>query len=255
MSDRRTGTMGRVGAVLAVGALALAAAAPAAAQENVVEQIGYVAPEAATDYGWNEQGAAGATAAAESVGAELIMNDGAGYEDVTPVLNQLQEDGADFIIAQASGYNTAAPAFSAASGIPVIIFDDPGATTEGLVANVSTDSQEGGYLAGVLAANMTQTGQLGIVISADDVNWHKQAGGFVAGAQSVNPEIVFHQAQIGPADYANQEGGNQVTAAGHLARGRHRLRDGRRLVVRHAGRGREQRAPGRREGVVHRRHR
>jgi simple sugar transport system substrate-binding protein len=199
-----------LGAGIAAGALALTIAAPVAAQDGV-QTIGYVAPEQATDFGWNEQGAVGAQAAADSVGGTLIMADAAGYGDVVPILNSLAEDGVDFVVAQASGYNTQAPAFAAETGIPVVVYDAPDALTPGLVANISTDSQEGGYLAGVLAATQTATGVLGIVISANDVNWHKQAGGFVAGAQSVNPDIQFQQAQVDEFGYGDTEGGNRVT--------------------------------------------
>ena len=71
------------------------------------------------------------------------------------------------------------------------------------MANAGAHGSGGGYLAGVLAATMSKTGTLGIVISADDTNWHKQAGGFVQGAQSVNPDIEFMLAQIGQAGYAD----------------------------------------------------
>lgn len=204
--SRRT----RWGAAVAAGALALAVVAPVAAQDGV-QEIGYVSPEAASDFGWNEQGLVGAQAAADSIAGTVIQADGSGYGDVVPILNQMAEDGADFVIAQASGYNTQAPAFAEESGIPVVVFDAPDATTPGLVANVSTDAFEGGYLAGVLAASVTQTGTLGLVLSANDVNWHKQAGGFVAGAKSVNPEIQFQQALIDEFGYADAEGGNRVT--------------------------------------------
>ena len=85
-----------------------------------------VAPEKANDYGWNQQGVEGAQAAGDSAGLEVLVADGAGYEDITPALQQLADDGAQFIIAQASGYNTAAPEFAQQSGIPVIIYDKPG---------------------------------------------------------------------------------------------------------------------------------
>ncbi|CAN5825934.1 BMP family protein [soil metagenome] len=202
----------RWGAALAAGALALTVAVPSVAQDGTIEQVGYVAPEEASDFGWNEQGAAGAQAAAESVGAELIMADGAGYGDVEPILNQLAEDGADFIVAQASGYNTTAPAFAQESGIPVLVYDNPDALMAGLVASGGTAGEEGGYLAGVLAGLQTQTGTLGIVLSAaNDLNWLRQAGGFVAGARSVNPEIQFQKAVIDEFGYADAEGGNRVT--------------------------------------------
>jgi simple sugar transport system substrate-binding protein len=176
-----------------------------------ITKMGVVAPEKANDYGWNQQGVEGAQAAADSIGAELLVADGAGYEDVTPILQQLADDGAQFIIAQASGYNTAAPEFAAETGIPVVTYDKPDNTTPGLVADISTSSQQGAYLAGILAARMSQTGTIGIVESADDTNWHKQSGGFVAGARSVNPDIEVLITQIGQAEYADAAGGKRVT--------------------------------------------
>ena len=208
----RDSRMARYGAAVAAGALVLTMAAPAMAQDGVAE-IGYISPEDATDFGWNEQGLVGAQAAADSVGGTVIEAAGSGYGDIGPVLNDMVDDGADFVIAQASGYNTQAPAWAAETGIPVVVFDAPDATAPGLVANVSTDAFQGGYLAGVLAANMTSTDTLGLVLSANDVNWHKQAGGFVAGAKSVNPDIAFEQAQIDEFGYGDVDGGNRVTTA------------------------------------------
>jgi simple sugar transport system substrate-binding protein len=188
-----------------------AAPAETAAAENVIATMGVVAPEKANDYGWNQQGVEGAQAAADSIGAELLIADGAGYEDITPVLQQLADDGAQFIVAQASGYNTAAPEFAQQTGIPVVTYDKPDNTTPGLVADISTSSQQGAYLAGILAARMSQTGTIGIVESADDTNWHKQSGGFIAGARSVNPDIEVLITQIGQAGYADAAGGKRVT--------------------------------------------
>jgi simple sugar transport system substrate-binding protein len=170
-----------------------------------------IAPEKGNDFGWNQQGVDGAKAAAASVGATIEVADGSGYDDPSPILRQLADGGAQFIVAQASGYNTAAPQFAAETGIPVIVYDAPDATKPGLVADVLTNAQEGAYLAGVLAASMSKTGTLGMVISADTPSWHKANGGFVAGAKSVNPKIKFLQAQIGPAGYADAEGGKRVT--------------------------------------------
>ena len=189
-------------------------AAPATTEapaENVVTKIAIVAPEKANDYGWNQQGVEGAQAAAASVGAEIEVADGAGYEDVTPILKQLAEDGAKFIIAHASGYNTAAPEVAKEFNVPVVTYDKPDNTTPGLVADISTSAFQGGYLAGVLAGSMTKTGVLGIVESADDTNWHKQAGGFIAGARSVSPDVEFLLTQIGQAGYADAAGGKRVT--------------------------------------------
>jgi simple sugar transport system substrate-binding protein len=193
-------------------ALLVGATVPAFAQDAApITKIAYISPEAGTDFGWNQQGLEGAQAAAASIGAELIKADGSGYDDPAPILNQLKEDGAQFIIAQASGYTTTASQFARDNSIPSIVWDQPAETTAGLVQAFETSSQEGGYLAGVLAALTSKTGTVGIVISADDVNWHKQAGGFAAGAKATNPDIKILQAQVGPAGYGDAAGGKSTT--------------------------------------------
>ena len=109
----------RGGALLTAGLLAVAVALPAAAQDGVTK-LGYVSPEPAADYGWNEQGAIAAEAVATAIGAEYVQQDGVGYgpEEVAPILNQFAEEGVDFIVAQASGYNEVAPTFAAENKHP-----------------------------------------------------------------------------------------------------------------------------------------
>jgi simple sugar transport system substrate-binding protein len=202
----------RSGALLTAGLLAVAVALPAAAQDGGVTVIGYAAPEPATDMGWNQQGLIGTQDAAEAIGAEVIDASGAGYGDIAPTLNSLKEDGAQFIVAQASGYGETAVAFARENEIPVLVWEQSDQLTPGLVGDAETRAQEGGYLAGVLAASMTETGQVGVVLSASgDPNWQKQAGGFIAGARSVDPEIVIHRAAISADGYGDEPGGRLVT--------------------------------------------
>jgi basic membrane protein A len=182
--------------------------------EASISTFGIVAPEKGNDYGWNQQGVEGAEQVASDLGIEVEVADGAGYEDVSPILRELSTTaGAEFVIAQASGYNTTAPEVAAQTGVPALVWDNPEANEPGVSANAGTASQEGAYLAGVLAAETTESGTLGIVISADDTNWNKQAGGFVAGARSVDPKIEIKLAQIGQAGYADTAGGKRVTEA------------------------------------------
>ena len=176
-----------------------------------ISQMAIAAPEKANDYGWNQQGVESAQRAADTAGAAIEVADGIGYENVEPVLRRLAQSGSELTIAQASGYNTIAPKVATQFNVPHIVFDAPNATKPGVVADVETSSQQGAYLAGILAAETTQTGTLGIVISAADTNWYKMAGGFVAGARSVNPDVEIRFAQIGQAAYADAAGGERVT--------------------------------------------
>jgi basic membrane protein A and related proteins len=179
--------------------------------EKKVANFAIVTPEKGTDYGWNQQSIEAAKKIASDRGVKVDVADNSGYEDVTPILRELATGDADFIIAQASGYNTAAPDVSTQTEVPSLIWDNPEAAQPGLVANAEAQGQGGGYLAGVLAANTTKSGTLGIVISADDTNWNRMAGGFVKGAQSVKPDIKIRLAQIGQAGYADTAGGKRVT--------------------------------------------
>lgn len=183
------------------------------AGEAAISAFGIVAPEEGNDFGWNQQAVEAAEQVASELGIELEVADNAGFEEVTPILRELSTGGAEFIVAQASAYNAIAPEVAAQTGVPALVWDNPEANEPGVSGNAGTASQEGAYLAGVLAANTTESGSLGIVISADDTNWNKQAGGFVAGARSVDPEVEIRLAQIGPAGYADAAGGRRVTAA------------------------------------------
>jgi simple sugar transport system substrate-binding protein len=202
-----------MGAVLGAGVLALTVAGPAAAQTDI-EQIGYASPAVTTDYGWNEQGLVATQAAAEGVGAEVIVAEGLGYDDPAPSIRQLIDDGADFVVAMASGYNELAPPIAQETGVPVLVVDAPeSVNVPGLVATANFEAHPGGYLAGVLAATMTESDVLGVVISAsEDQNWWKAASGFVQGARSINPDVEFVTASISEFGYDDIEGGNRVTS-------------------------------------------
>jgi basic membrane protein A len=178
-----------------------------------VTAVGFASPEKPTDYGWNQQGFIGAKKAAKTVGAKVLDATGSGYENVEPNLRRLAQQGASIIFAHASGYNSAAPAVAEEFKVPVVVWDaKASAVKKGLVSNVITKAQEGAYLAGVLAALQTKTNNLGIVVSASDENWFKQAGGYCQGARSVNPKVKFTYGRIGQASYADQAGGKRITS-------------------------------------------
>jgi len=178
-----------------------------------VSKIAIATPAKANDYGWNQQGVAAAHNVAKVNGAKLTVNDGIGYDNTQAVLLRLARSGNQFVIAQASGYNAIAPRVAVQTKVPMISYDNPKNLIKNYMSDIETSSQDGAYLAGVLAAKKTTTGKLGIVISAADTNWFKQAGGFVAGARSVNSSVKFSFAQVGQASYDDAAGGKRVMQA------------------------------------------
>jgi len=176
-----------------------------------VKSIAILVPEQGTDYGWNQQGVDAARAVAEKYGLELMPAEGLGYGDVRPTLRELAADGASLMIAHASGYNTAAPEIAAETGVPVAVVDSPDKLKPGLVADYTLSAHDTAYLAGRMAAKMTRTGTVGIVVSGEPPSWNTQSAGFAQGVKAERDSTRIIYAVIGPAAYGDAAGGRRVT--------------------------------------------
>ncbi|MFK8033030.1 MAG: BMP family protein [Hyphomicrobiales bacterium] len=190
---------------------ALIATTGAVAQD--IDTIAVLTPEAGTDFGWNQQGVDAAKAAAAATGLKIVVADGLGYGDVRAPMRELAAEGVDLMIAHASGYNTAGPEIAEETGVPVAIVDSPTMLKAGMVADYTLSGHEGAYLAGRMAAKMTTTGTVGIVVSGEPPSWNSQSAGFAQGvrAESANVNVLY--AVIGPAAYSDAAGGNRVTTS------------------------------------------
>ena len=195
--------------LLGAGFMVLGLHAPAGAAE--VKSIAILTPEAGTDYGWNQQGVDAAKAAGKAEGVEVVVAENLGYGDVRPTLRELAGDGASLLIAHASGYNTAAPEIGAEMKVAVAVVDTPTSLKAGMVADYTASGHEGAYLAGRLAAKMTRTGTVGIVVSGEPPSWNAHSVAFAQGAKAEKADIVIRYAVIGPAAYSDAAGGKRVT--------------------------------------------
>jgi simple sugar transport system substrate-binding protein len=205
--------------LLVIGLLAGGAAyAGTALRSATVKTVAIATPAQTNDYGWNQQGVNSAAKAAAAFGAKLTKVTNIGYDKTQVVLTQLAKSGANFIIAHASGYDTIAARIAQQYKVPVITYDIPTMLVKNYVSNITTQSQQGAYLAGILAARTTKTHTVGIVISASDPNWYKMSGGFAAGVRSIDKKAKIVFATIGPASYDDAAGGkraaNSVIAQG-----------------------------------------
>jgi basic membrane protein A and related proteins len=211
--------MSKARSVMSIGRCALFGAVAAAAiamplatsQAVEVKSIAVLVPEQGTDYGWNQQGVDAARAVAEKYGLEFMPAEGLGYGDVRPTLRELAADGASLMIAHASGYNTAAPEIAEETGVPVAIVDSPDSLKPGLIADYTLSGHEGAFIAGELAAKMSRTGTVGIVVSGEPPSWNSQSAAFAQGVKMAKPDTKIIYAVIGPAAYGDAAGGRRVT--------------------------------------------
>ena len=196
-----------VSASILPGSLAL----PAVAQGVEVDRVAIVTPASRTNQGWDQQGVNNL----ESVGAELGITvdvvENAGYDDITPILNDLVDDGADLIVCHASGYQTVCPEFATSTGVPVVVIENPGAVMPGLIADIETQGQEAAFLAGVVAGLETTTGTVAVVVSGEPPSWNYMTVGFAEGVHSVNPDATLIYQVIGDAAYDDAPNAKRVT--------------------------------------------
>lgn len=203
-----------VSVVAAVSLLAAGTAyAAGALHTKKVTKVGFASPAKASDYGWNQQGYNAAKAAATSVGAKFQAITNIGYDKTDVILRQLVQGGSNFIVAHASGYDTVATRLARQYKVPMITYDVPTNLTKGYVSYITTSSQQGAYLAGILAAKTTKTHKVGIVISAADDNWYKMSGGFAAGFRSIDKTSKIFFATISPTGYDDAAGGKRVATS------------------------------------------
>src|SRR5579859_1222539 len=214
LTSRRLGS-GLAGLALVAGAAAYAAAGSASAAGGTkVTSVAIATPAKTNDYGWNAQGVAGLEAAAKAYGIKNVkVVPNIGYPTTPAVLQSLAAAHYGLIIAHASGYDTQAQQVATQTRVPFVTYDIPTYLSPGTLTNITTSSQQGAYLAGILAAKTTKTGTIGVIISASDTNWYEMEGGYIAGARSVNPKITIKLAQIGPASYDDSAGGKRVATA------------------------------------------
>ena len=186
-------------------------------QGATVERFAIVTPEKESDHGWNQQGLLAAQAAADQLGIELDEHSNVGYDNTETILTQVAQSDNQLVIAHASGFNAAGARVGQQTGVPTLVVDIE-QNVPGKVATVIPQPQEGAYLAGIVAAMKTQTKKIGIVASAENLNWFLMAGGFAQGVYSVDPSIEIVIAYVGPAEYGDSAGGantaKQVIAAG-----------------------------------------
>src|SRR5262245_34516869 len=95
-----------VSVAAAIALLVAGAAYAAGGRQAKVEKVAIATPAKPSDYGWNQQGYNAAKAAALGAGATFQAVTNIGYDKTEVVLRQLAQQGADFIVAHASGYDT-----------------------------------------------------------------------------------------------------------------------------------------------------
>jgi basic membrane protein A len=133
---------------------------------------------------------------------EIVYSEGMFVvDDAAAAIRDYASEGYNLVIAHGSQYGSSlqeiAPDFpetAFAWGTTLNTFSDEGITN---VFAYEANSQEGGYVNGVIAASLSKSGVIGVVgpIEAGDASLYVK--GFVAGAKATDPDVVVNVNWIG----------------------------------------------------------
>lgn len=183
-------------AILAMGLL------PVAAQDEVF-RVAAVAPSATNDLAFSQSMFDALTAMQEEMGEDAFQFD---FQDGTFIVDDaavaLREWAAsgeyDLIIAHGSQFGAVVEEL--AQEFPEVSFAwGTDVNTFGLdnVFAYTAASEQGGYVNGVLAANLSESGVIGVIGPIEVGDAKLYVDGFVYGVASVDPEITVNVAYIG----------------------------------------------------------
>ena len=182
--------------------------APEAPAEEVAGpfKVAIIMPSSITDLAFSQSMFDALLAVQEEMGGEsameIVYSEGMFVvDDAAAAIRDYASEGYNLVIAHGSQYGSSlqeiAPDFPTTSfawGTTLNTFSEEGINN---IFAYEANSQEGGYVNGVVAASLSETGVIGVVgpIEAGDASLYVK--GFVAGAEATNPDVVVNVNWIG----------------------------------------------------------
>lgn len=187
-----------------VAALVVAGVAGCGSSERGtdVRRVAFVAPYRDNEPDWTLQAQEVVEEWPRERGIRVDKVDASQTNDVRAALEQVSQEGNQLVIAHDSRYADDAEAVAKKTRVPELVWGERTDPPDGLVGEITVQDKEGGYVAGFVAAKSAYTRTLGILVIADGSAWdtatfNRMAGGFVAGARSVDPSERFVYEQVG----------------------------------------------------------
>ena len=154
-------------------------------------RIGIVAPSASNDLAFTQSIVDSVNRVAEERDVEVQITDGTFVvEDAAAAIRGYADDGVDLVIAHGSQYG--GPLEEIAPDFPDTTFAwGTAVDTFGLdnVFAYTVRADEGGYVNGVMAAQLTESDTIGVVGPVEVGDAKLYIDGFAAGVESINPEV------------------------------------------------------------------
>jgi basic membrane protein A len=190
-------------ALAVVAALAVGFAGCGSSEQGTeVRKIAFVAPFGDNEPDWTLQSKEVVAEFPKALHVRVDTVDASQTDDIRGALEQVSHEGNQLVIAHDSRYADAAEAVAKETRVPALVWGERPDAPEGLVGQIHVQDKAAGYIAGLVAAKAAYTRTLGIVVMADGsawdtATWNRMAGGFIAGARSIDPSVRIFYTQVG----------------------------------------------------------
>lgn len=151
-------------------------------------KIAMLLPSSPTDGGWGQVGAEALNYAKEKLGCEAVIVEAGTADLMKSEAEKLADDGYNIIFGHGGQY--AAPFAEISSKYPDTLFITNGGsvvTNNQMPAEFVVEQLT--YIEGAMAAKLSKSGVIGLVLGGDYPSYKKTSRGFELGAKSINPDI------------------------------------------------------------------
>ncbi len=167
-----------------------------------VEKIVLVVPGRDNDPDWTLQASQAAEEFPRDIGVRVDSVDASQTDDLRGVFEQVADEGNQLIVAHDSRYADTAAEVAADTGVPTLVWGERPDDDDAPVAGITVEDKESGYVAGITAVSSAYRRSVGIVVADDGTDWdletwNRMAGGYVAGARSVDPRATTRYEAVG----------------------------------------------------------
>ncbi|HKG02184.1 MAG TPA: BMP family ABC transporter substrate-binding protein [Conexibacter sp.] len=187
-----------------VAALVMGAAGCGSSEEKGtdVTKVAFVAPYGDNEPDWTLQAQEVVEDWPKKLGIRVDKIDASKTSDIRGAFEQVSHEGNQLVIAHDSRYADDAEAVAKQTRVPTLVWGERSEPSDGVVGQITVEDKEGAYMAGLVAAKSAYTRRLAIIVIADGsawdtATWNRMAGGYVAGARSIDPREQIDYAQVG----------------------------------------------------------
>lgn len=167
-----------------------------AASDAEPVKMALVLSGSSNDQSW-DQAAFEAGEEMKAEGVEVAVSEAVDPANAAGVLRQYASEGYNLIVAHSFSYQDAV--FEVAQEFPDVNFAWAGGI-DGTAENIADYDQpfyQGAYLVGLVAAELSKTGQLGALYGFDIPACHAMGEAMLAGAKSVRPDVTLVSTAVG----------------------------------------------------------